>query len=172
MKSQWHIVDIAKKVVKTSFATEGKLGAAEFSYDGKYVALHGAQDKHDPANGRLFIANVDSGKISNWLPNFKGHVSDFEWSNKRNELFFIANIGTQSVVAKIKPGSKKYKTVVNAGKFIAGNLSISNSDKTVVVKGHTAQHPNEVFMLRGKKQTRLTDSNVWLNDVADRKSVV
>ncbi len=166
MKSQWHIVDIAKKVVKTSFATEGKLGAAEFSYDGKYVALHGAQDKHDPANGRLFIANVDSGKISNWLPNFKGHVSDFEWSNKRNELFFIANIGTQSVVAKIKPGSKKYKTVVNAGKFIAGNLSISNSDKTVVVKGHTAQHPNEVFMLRGKKKTRLTDSNVWLNDVA------
>jgi len=69
-------------------------------------------------------------------------------------------------VAKIKPGSNKYKTVVKAGKFIAGNLSISNSDKTVVVKGHTAQHPNEVFMLRGKKQTRLTDSNVWLNDVA------
>jgi dipeptidyl aminopeptidase/acylaminoacyl peptidase len=166
MKSQWHIVDIAKKAVKTSFATEGKLGAAEFSYDGKYVALHGAQDKHDPANGRLFIANVDSGKISNWLPNFKGHVSDFEWSNKRNELFFIANIGTQSVVAKIKPGSNKYKTVVKAGKFIASNLSISNSDKTVVVKGNTAQHPNEVFMLRGKKQTRLTDSNTWLNDVA------
>ena len=169
MKSQWHIVDIAKKAVKTSFATEGKLAAAEFSYDGKYVALHGAQDKHDPANGRLFIANVASGKISNWLPNFKGHVSDFEWSNKRNELFFTANIGTQSVVAKIKPGSNKYKTVVDAGKFIASNLSISNSDKTVVVKGHTAQHPNEVFVLHSKTQTRLTDSNTWLNDVTFAK---
>jgi len=166
MKSQWHIVDIAKKAVKTSFATEGKLGAAEFSYDGKYVALHGAQDKHDPANGRLFLAEVKSGKVTNWLPNFKGHVSDFEWSNKRNELYFTANINTDTVVAKIKPGSNKYKTVVAAGKFIAGNLSISDSDKTVVVKANNSQHPNEVFMLRGKKQTRLTDSNTWLNDIA------
>ncbi len=165
MKSQWHIVDIANKSVKTSFATEGKLGAAEFSYDGKYVALHGAQDKHDPANGRLFLAEVKTGKVSNWLPNFKGHVSDFEWSNKRNELYFTANINTETVVAKIKPGTNKYKTVVAAGKFIAGNLSISDSDKTVVVKANSSQHPNEVFMLRGKKQTRLTNSNTWLNDV-------
>ena len=166
MKSQWHIVDIAKQSVKTSFATEGKLGAAEFSYDGKYVALHGAQNKHDPATGRLFLAEVKSGKVTNWLPNFEGHVSDFEWSNKRNELYFTANINTDSVVAKIKPDSNKYKTVVKAGKFIVGSLSISDSDKTVVVKANTAQHPNEVFMLRGKKQTRLTDSNTWLNDVA------
>ncbi len=166
MKSQWHIVDIAKKAVKTSFATEGKLGAAEFSYDGSYVALHGAQDKHDPANGRLFLAEVKSGKVTNWLPNFKGHVSDFEWSNKRNELYFTANINTDTVVAKIKPGSNDYKTVVKAGKFIAGNISISDSDKSVVVKANSSQHPNEVFMLRGKKQTRLTDSNTWLNDVA------
>jgi dipeptidyl aminopeptidase/acylaminoacyl peptidase len=166
MKSQWHIVDITKKSVKTSFATKGKLGAAEFSYDGKYVALLGAQDIHDPASGRLFIANVSSGKVTNWLPKFKGHVSDFEWSNKRDELFFIANIGTQSVVAKIKSGTNKYTTVVAGGEFIATNLSISNSDKSIVVKANSAQHPNEVFMLRGRKETRLTDSNVWLNDVA------
>jgi dipeptidyl aminopeptidase/acylaminoacyl peptidase len=165
MKSQWHILDIAKKSVKTSFATEGKLGAAEFSYDGKYVALHGAQDKHDPSNGRLFIAEVASGKVSDWLPNFNGHISDFEWSNKRNELVFTANINTDSIVAKIKPGSNKYKTVVSAGKYIAGNLSISDSDKTIVIKANSSQHPNEVVMLRGKKQTRLTDSNTWLNDI-------
>jgi len=171
MKSQWHIVDIAKKSVTTSFATKGKLGAAEFSYDGKFVALHGAENEHDPATGRLFLANVDSGKVTDWLPNFQGHISDFEWSNKRNELYFIANVGTQSLVAKIKTGSNKYKKVVKAGKFIASNLSISDSDKTITVKGNTAKHPNEVFMLRGKKhkQTRLTDSNEWLNDVSFAK---
>jgi dipeptidyl aminopeptidase/acylaminoacyl peptidase len=166
MKSKWHIVDIANKVVKTSFATEGKLGAAEFSYDGKYVALHGAQNKHDPANGRLFIANVSSGKVANWLPNFQGHVSDFEWSNKEDKLFFIANVGTKSIVATINPGSSEYKTIVAGGKFIASNLSISNSDKTVAVKANSSQHPTEVFILRDKKQIRLTDSNTWLNDVA------
>ncbi|MBL4942143.1 MAG: S9 family peptidase [Colwellia sp.] len=171
MKSQWHIVDIAKQKVMMSFATKGKLGAAEFSYDGKYVALHGAEDEHDPATGRLFLAQVSSGKITDWLPNFKGHVSDFEWSNKRNELYFIANIGTQAIVAKIKTGSNTYKKVVKAGKFIASNLSLSDSDKTIALKGNTAKHPNEVFILRGKshKQTRLTDSNKWLNDLAFAK---
>ncbi len=166
MKSQWHIVDIKNKSVKTTFATEGKLGAAEFSNDGQYVALHGAENKHDPANGRLFLAEVKSGKVSDWLPNFKGHISDFEWSNKRNELYFIANINTDTVLAKIKLGSNKYQTLVAGGKFIAGNLSISDSDKTLVVKANTSQHPNEVYMLRDEKQTRLTDSNTWLNDVA------
>ncbi|MEI6894249.1 MAG: S9 family peptidase [Colwellia sp.] len=165
MKSQWHIVDIAKKAIKTSFATTGKLGAAEFSYDGKYVALLGAKDNHDPAVGRLFIANVSSEKIANWLPNFNGHISNFKWSTKHNKLFFIANIDTQTIIATIKPGTSDYKIQVDKGAFIASNLSISNADKTLVVKGHTAQHPNEVFLLQDKKQTRLTHSNTWLNDI-------
>jgi dipeptidyl aminopeptidase/acylaminoacyl peptidase len=169
MKSQWHLVDIETKSVTTSFATKGKLGAAEFSYDGQYVALHGAENEHDPATGRLFLADVNTGKITDWLPNFKGHVSDFEWSKKHNELYFVANINTQSMVAKIKTGSTKYDNVVKAGKFIASNLSISDSDKTIALKGNTAQHPNEVFMLRSKKPMRLTDSNQWLNNITFAK---
>ena len=166
MKSQWHIVDISTKLITTSFTTEGKLDAAEFSYDGKYVALNGAKDKHDPATGRLFIANTHSGNVANWLPNFKGHVSDFEWATTHNELFFIANINTQSIVAKIKPGSNEYTTLVAAGQYIASNLSISHSDKTIVIKGNTDQHPNEVIIFRGKQQVRLTNSNTWLTDVS------
>jgi len=165
-KSQWHIVNADKKAVVTSFSTEGKLGGAEFSYDGKYVAILGAEDKHDPATGRLFLANVKSGKVTDWLPNHMGHVADFEWANDENTLYFITNIDTQSVVAKIKPNKTKYKTVVKGGKFIASNLSISDSDKTIVLRGHTEKHPNEVYMLRGSKYkaTRLTNSNEWLDE--------
>lgn len=167
MKSQWHIVDAKTQAVKTSFATEGKLGAAEFSYDGKYIAILGAQDKHDPATGRLYLAESKTGNIKEWIPNHLGHIADFEWANKRNELFFISNIGTESIVAKVKPSLTKYKRIVKPGKFIAANLSVSDSDKTVVLRGNTAKHPNEVFMLRGGKfkQTRLTNSNKWLDDV-------
>lgn len=166
MKSQWHIFDVASKEKKMSFATEGKLGAAEFSQDGKYVAILGAQDKHDPATGRLFLANTQTGEVSNWLPNYSGHISDIEWANKRNELYFISEQGTQNKIAKIKPKSSKYKTVVKPGKFIASGLTISDSDKTIVVKGNSATHANEVMLVRGSKTKRLTDSNPWLNDVA------
>ena len=166
MRSQWHLVDAASKKITTTFATEGKLGTAEFSHDGRYIALHGARDKHDPATGRLYLADAKTGKVENWLPDFKGHVSDFEWANNSNTLYFTANVGTQSLVAKIKPGSNEYKTAVKPGKLIAGQLSLSDSDKTVVVRANSAQHPNEVYMLRGKKHkaTRLTDSNEWFAD--------
>ena len=164
MKSQWHLFDIANNSISMSFATQGKLGDAELSHDGKYIAILGAEDKHDPATGRLFIADTKTAEITEWLPNFMGHVVDFEWSHKRNTLNFIANVGTQSFVASIKAGSNKYKKLVKEGKFIASQLSISDSDKTLALRGNTAKHPNEVFIVRSNKAKRLTDSNSWLND--------
>ena len=163
-KSMWHLFDIASNKVTLSFKTEGKLGDAELSHDGKYIAILGAEDKHDPATGRLFIADTKTAEITEWLPNFMGHVVDFEWSHKRNTLNFIANVGTESFVASIKTGSNKYKKLVKEGKFIASGLSVSDSDKTLALRGNTAKHPNEVFIVRSNKATRLTDSNSWLND--------
>ncbi|MBE0455997.1 S9 family peptidase [Pseudoalteromonas sp. KG3] len=163
-KSQWHLFDIASNQVTMSFATEGKLDGAELSHDGRYIAILGAEDKHDPATGRLFLADTKTGEVTDWLPNFMGHIVDFEWSNKRNTLNFIANVGTQSFVASIKTGSNKYKKLIKEGELIASNLSISDSDKTIALRGNTAKHPNEVFIVRGSKAQRLTDSNTWLND--------
>ena len=163
-KSMWHLYDIANEKVTLSFKTQGKLGDAELSHDGKYVAILGAEDKHDPATGRLFIADTETAEITEWLPNFMGHVVDFEWSHKRNTLNFIANVGTQSFVASIKAGSNKYKKLVDEGQFIATQLSVSDSDKTLALRGNSAKHPNEVFIVRSKKAKRLTDSNSWLND--------
>lgn len=163
-KSQWHLFDIATNQVTMSFATEGKLDGAELSHDGRYIAILGAEDKHDPATGRLFLADTKTGEVTDWLPDFMGHIVDFEWSNKRNTLNFIANVGTQSFVASIKTGSNKYKKLIKEGEFIASSLSISDSDKTIALRGNTAKHPNEVFIVRGSKAQRLTDSNTWLND--------
>ncbi|WP_409425725.1 MULTISPECIES: S9 family peptidase [unclassified Pseudoalteromonas] len=163
-KSMWHLFDIASNKVTLSFKTEGKLGDAELSHDGKYIAILGAEDKHDPATGRLFIADTKTAEITEWLPNFMGHVVDFEWSHKCNTLNFIANVGTESFVASIKTGSNKYKKLVKEGKFIASQLSVSDSDKTLALRGNTAKHPNEVFIVRSNKAKRLTDSNSWLND--------
>ena len=42
-KSMWHLYDIASNEVTLSFKTEGKLGDAELSADGKYIAILGAE---------------------------------------------------------------------------------------------------------------------------------
>ena len=162
MKSKWHIADIASQSIKNTLASDGKLGTASFSHDGQYIAFLGAEDKHDPANGRLFIAKVSNPKPINWLPGFQGHVADIEWSNQGNELFFIAHVGTQSIVAKLSPNSNQYTRLVDETQFIASNLSLSNSDKSLIITANRPNYPSEVHMLRGKKQIRLTDSNPWL----------
>lgn len=162
MKSQWHLFDLAKQNINLSFATEGKLGDAELSANGRYIAILGAEDKHDPATGRLFLADAKTGEVQDWLPDFKGHISDIEWSHKGQTLTFIAQVGTQNFVANIKPGSNKYKKVVKEGQFIASNLSISDSDKSIALRANSHAHPNEVFMIRSGKAKRLSDSNPWL----------
>ncbi|MCG9771159.1 S9 family peptidase [Pseudoalteromonas piscicida] len=164
MKSQWHVLDAKTQQITTSFKTEGKLGTAEFSHDGKYIAILGAEDKHDPATGRLYLADAQSGKVEEWIPNFMGHIGDFEWSNRKNQLTFVANVGAESLVGQIKVGSNKYKKLIKEGKFIASNLSISDSDKTIALRANTAKHPNEVFVIRSSKATRLSNSNPWLDN--------
>ncbi|MDP4489511.1 S9 family peptidase [Pseudoalteromonas piscicida] len=164
MKSQWHVLDAKTQQITTSFKTEGKLGTAEFSHDGKYIAILGAEDKHDPATGRLYLADAQNGKVEEWIPNFMGHIGDFEWSNRKNQLTFIANVGAESFVGQIKVGSNKYKKLIKEGKFIASNLSISDSDKTIALRANTAKHPNEVFVIRSSKATRLSNSNPWLDN--------
>ena len=162
--SKWHIFNIASKKITNSFATEGKLGNASFSHDGQYVAMIGAEDKHDPSAGRLFIANVNDSKVNYWLEDYPGHVADFAWSKSDNELYFIGNQGTQSMLAKLELSDPEIETVISLGQFIPSNISISNSGKTIALKANTEKHVNEVFMVRNNKATRLTNSNEWLAD--------
>ena len=164
MQSSWHVYDLSTNKKTLSFSTEGKLGAAEFSNDGKHVAILGAEDKHDPATGRLYLADAQTGEIKEWVPNFPGHISDFEWANKSNTLHFVAQIDTESFIATIKPNTNKYKTTLKRGKLIAGRLSISDSDKTVAFSASSRIHPNEAYVLRGKKESRVSNSNTWLAD--------
>lgn len=164
MKSQWHLFDVQSKAVTLSFKTEGKLGDAELSHDGRYVAILGAEDKHDPATGRLYLADTQSGEIKEWLPDFMGHIADIEWANTENTLNFIAAVSPETFVGQIEVGDEGYDTLIEQGEFIASRLSVSDSDKTIALRANTAKHPNEVFMIRGDEATRLSDSNPWLND--------
>ncbi|WP_163931905.1 S9 family peptidase [Paraferrimonas sp. SM1919] len=170
MNSKWHLVDANSQKLKHTYATEGKVTTAEFSYNGEYVAIIGAEDKHDPATGRLYLGTTKSGKIKPWIPNdWQGHISDIEWANDGNQLYLVANQGTVSEIAVIEPSQSDYQVVVKAGEFIAANLSISDSDKTIIATGNTAKHPNEVFMIRGSKHSKLTTSNDWLANKAFAK---
>src|SRR5690554_1475154 len=75
--------------------TEGKLGNAAFSTDGSRLAIVAAEDKHDPARGRLFLANLRDGSVQQLLPNFLGHAQDIIWQDNDN-LVWLAAINTET----------------------------------------------------------------------------
>jgi len=62
MSSQYHIMSLNGETV-ASIPTEGKLGKAEFSPNGQYVALISAADYNDPSASVLKVYNTQNATI-------------------------------------------------------------------------------------------------------------
>ncbi|NVJ59809.1 MAG: S9 family peptidase [Gammaproteobacteria bacterium] len=146
-----------------AFKTEGKLGQAEWSPDGKYVAIIGAVDKNDPADGRLFVARASNGKIEEVLPNYLGHVQIIEWLSDY-QLSYVGAKGTSTELGVINLDSKQSKSLLPLGKAVLRGLSRSNDGKLVSTIS-SSKHPREVYSINDGKLARLTDSNDWLKDI-------
>lgn len=165
MKSLYQVIDL-KGNVKSTFKTEGKLGKAAWSRDGKLVAFLGANDYNDPTAGALYVANAKTGSLYKRKSNENSHYMDLAWGNK--DLYFIEHKDAESQIVKADPAEKGAQTtVIDYGHSIQSSLSLSSND-TLVYKANTATHPNEIYV--GKN--RLTDSNPWLKDIKFGKQEV
>jgi dipeptidyl aminopeptidase/acylaminoacyl peptidase len=163
MASEYRIVNRQGLVVK-SFKTEGKLAKASWSKDGKYVAIIGAQDKHDPAAGRLFLGVVQTGKIKNLRPQYAGHINDIAWLSD-HQLAYLGQVGTSSELAVINLDSDQTVSLVSNGKVVLRSIDVDQSGKTIIATSSSSQHPREVFQIVDGQLKRLTNSNPWLKDI-------
>ncbi|TQV73932.1 S9 family peptidase [Aliikangiella marina] len=161
--SQYRIYNQKGKQLK-AFDTEGKLGAARWSPDGKYVAIIGAEDKHDPSSGRLFIANSKSGKIIEPVKDYMGHVRDIRWVSDY-QVAYLGHVGTQSEVSLVNVDSGKVSNKIPAGEYVIESIQTDRSGKMLAGIASSDKHPREVFDLNGQEPKRLTDSNPWLADI-------
>ena len=144
---------------------QGKLGKVAWSPDGKRLAMIGSEDVHDPANGRLIVADVETGELKDALPGYMGHVADLGWTDA-NTIMYLGDEGTGTVLGLAKvdgsPASASQPLEV-----VATALSISADGKSVAVVAQSPRHPGEVFLVdESGKSTRLTDSNPWLANMA------
>ena len=144
--------------------TEGKLGPAGWSPDGRHIALIGSVDQNDPAAGRLQLVSAEGGSPRNLLPDLEGHVSTFDWRDA-STLMYVADIGTETEVGLISVDGSNQRTLLPAGKLVVTGLD-AGSQGTAAVIGGTPQHPGELFTLDGGGDVaRVTTSNDWLSDV-------
>ncbi|WP_205859176.1 alpha/beta hydrolase family protein [Pleionea sediminis] len=147
-----------------TFKTEGKLGGAKWSPDGKYVAIIGAEDKNDPADGRLFVGRASNGSIDKVLPNYMGHVKDVDWTSDY-QVVYMGHKGTSSEIGVINLDNKKSQTLLPLGKGALRSIDVSADGKQMVGTMGTSEHPREVFQITEGNLKRLTQSNDWLKDI-------
>lgn len=165
MLSQYQLVSPTGELLQT-FSSEGKLDQAEFSPDGKQLAFIGAEDKHDPSAGLLYLAEVSSGQTRELLPKYAGHVQSISWRSN-SELLYVGHQGVEAEVGSIATRSGKVSQWLKPGNGIITRLHWPAGQGEGRVILNKAEHPSEVYALTSRgRLTRLTDSNPLLNDIS------
>lgn len=166
------IVDANTGQVLQKLDIPGKMGQMAWSPDGKYLALVAGVDKHDPREGRLWVADSHGRQWHDILPNYMGHVWSIGWRDA-NTVAYLGYEGVLTSVGTIKIArnreknqivTKKRKILIPAGQPILSGMSISQDGHTIAFVGDTPKHPGEVYVLgpKGDAPRRLTHHNPWL----------
>lgn len=164
MRSQYQLLSHSGELLQ-AFNTEGKLDQAEFSPDGKQLAFIGAQDKHDPSAGLLYLAEVKNGQIRELLPNYAGHVQSISWRSN-TELLYVGHLGVEAEIGSIAIRSGKVSQLVKPGSGIISRIVWPANQSEGRVLLNKAEHPAEVYTLTQRgRLSRLTDSNPLLKDI-------
>ena len=165
MRRKVHVVDAESGKIVVRLDNPGKLGAVEWSPDGKLLAMISAADLNDPAEGRLLVSNLE-GAWRDLLPGLEGHVRSFAWQDA-DTIVYVADEGVLTAVGRIDADGSGRATLIPPGGAILGDLSLSRDGAVAAFVGSTPGHPGEVFVSsRGEAEpSRWTDSNPWLHEL-------
>jgi dipeptidyl aminopeptidase/acylaminoacyl peptidase len=161
MFKRLHILDVVSGEVREFVDNPGKLGQFAFSPDGSRLAYIGAADKRDPHAGMLFLAEVESGEVTDLTPGWEGMVHSFEWMSDRL-LRLVISRGVQSRVSDFDITNRGF-TELPGGDFAFGSVHTAGGKVVATISGPT--HPSEVYRLDGPDWVRLTNTNPWLDGV-------
>lgn len=164
MSSSYELLSTTGEFLHTYDST-GKLGYAEFSPNGRYLAVIGAADYNDPATGRLFVYDSQAEhERREVLPEYQGHVKDIAWRTNE-ELIWLGHIGTESEVRALTMQWLESRQLVEPGQLIVVDVVAAAGKSEVLLRAHTASHPTELYQHNRNGLQRLTDSNPWLAEI-------
>ena len=122
-----------------AFKTEGKLTTGRWSTDGKNVAMIGAENKNDPAAGRLFVGNVKTQKVTEAIKNYMGHVKDIDWLSEY-QLAYLGHVGTKSEVGIINIDNGSITKKISEGDFVLKGMSVDAAGKVMHAVASTSDN--------------------------------
>ena len=168
------IVDAKTGKITAKLDNPGKMAQLAWSPDGKHVALIAGVDKHDPREGRLWVALAAGGKWRDYTPDYSGHVTSIAWQDN-NIVTFVGAEGVWTTFKAVDLKSGDIKALLPTKGPILHNVSLSSDGKVAAFVADTPKHPQEVYALQvgtSKKPKRLTFDNPWLENMRFAKQEV
>jgi dipeptidyl aminopeptidase/acylaminoacyl peptidase len=142
------------KVIKI----DGKLGMAQWSTDGKHIAIIAAADRNDPAVGRIYIVNANSGDVTQVIKNYPGHIKALKWTSAK-KILFIGNYRTQSELSELNLETLTVKTIFQKEKIVITAMDTDRSGSLVAAMVNSDAYPSEVAIITNHQMKRWSYSN-------------
>ena len=166
MHRRLHVVDPASGTIVTRIDNPGKLGATAWSPDGAHLAFISAETINDPKEGRLMVADSETGEFRDVVPGFEGHFTQAEWTDDRT-IRYLADVWSETEIGEVRIDGSNRSVIVAPGYAVFTSFGVSDAGDVMVLAGERYTHPAELFVQVGGKGApeRVTDSNPWLTDM-------
>ena len=166
MHRRLHIVDTTSGMIVARIDNPGKLGATAWSPDGSYLAFISAETINDPKEGRLMVADAETGDFRDVIPGFEGHFTQAAWTDGRT-IRYLADVGSETEIGEVRVDGSNRSVVVGPGDAVFTSFAVSDDGSVMGLAGEHYSHPAELFVqVEGNSAPeRVTDSNPWLADM-------
>lgn len=166
MKRKVHVVKAESGEVVRAFDNFGKLGAVRWSPEGTRLALISAADRNDPSPGRVLVASIADGDLTELAPGHEGQFEDLTWLEETT-LLALSSEGVQTTLRKLSVDDPSQSEVVVEGPVILNALHHPPGSETIALVGETPRHPAEVYRMApsASEPERVTHHNTVLDDL-------
>lgn len=165
MRQRLRVLAAATGAVEARIENPGKLGAVEWSPDGRRIAFVSGEDIHDPAAGRLMVADAATGKFAPVLASqWEGDAGELAWLDA-DSIAFVVEEGVESSLGRVRADARNARPeiLLPRGTGVITGLGAARGGTAFALVAHTPAHPAELWIAAGGgPAVRRTDSNPWL----------
>ena len=157
--SDLYLYNIESKT--TTNITDGMMGYDTnpiYSPDGKYVAwLSMERDGYESDKNRIFILDRKTGEKTDLTKDWDYTVNSIAWSPNSKSIFFVAHHQGVTPVFNVDIKKKVVKEVVGGVVDYADIIPVD--DKTLIATNHSMLYPNEIFLVKNGKASKISAVN-------------
>lgn len=133
---------------ETTNFTEGIMGydmSPVFSPDGTKLAWTSMErDGYESDQACLMVADVKTGKRTNYFENFEESAASICWTKDQKEIYFISDIQATDEIFKINLASKQIKRITEG---IHNYKSVQLVGNQMLARKQSMSHPDELYLI-------------------------